>query len=132
MSIDDKRQNIWPTFYIYEEADGWKRTDDALTKEINGHVFLGRDFQTNGRSFYPQWPEPEFKSERRQAWLLDANGEVRARWYFKEVDHTKHHHRCDKIGQGRCRIQVPLKLSYDPQKKFWTKCPDPDAGEPTK
>lgn len=122
----------WPTYYVYEDRDGWKKTDERLTKDINQHIFFGRQFDTAGRSFYPQWPEPANKTEKRQAWLIDANGEMRARCYTKEVDHTKHHYGCEQLGQGRCRIAVPLKLSYDIQKKLWTKVADPDADQPKK
>lgn len=126
MSVNDNRQSVWPTFYLFEDSDGWHKSNENLTKDINFHIFCGRPFDCAGKTFFPQWPEPEFKSKIMQAWRLDADGDIKARWYWKEVDHKKSHSKCELTSAGKCRIQVPLKMRWDDTKKFWIKLEDPD------
>lgn len=126
MSVGDKTQSIWPSFYLFEDKDGWHKSNEALTKDINYHIFCGRPFDCAGKTFFPQWPEPELKSQTRQAWRLDADGEIKARWYWKEIDHQRWHHKCELTDKGRCRIQKPLKMRWDGDRKLWIKLEDPD------
>lgn len=109
-----------PTAYLYEGPDGWHRSDERLTQEINRHVYLGQPFETAGRTFYPQWPEPKDKTETKPAWILRPDGTIAVRWYWLERDHTKHHANCELMEQGRCRSRAALRLSYDPIKRLWT------------
>lgn len=112
----------WPSFYLYEHPTGeWHRTDERLTREINRHVFLNADFDCAGRAFYPQWPEPANKTATKAAWILRPDGTRSARWAWIERDHAKWHASCELTDKGRCRSRVLVRLSYDPQKKFWTK-----------
>lgn len=116
-----KRENDIPDFYIFKGEDGKHyKTDQALTNLINRHVFLGRDFEQNGREFYPQWQEPEFKSITRYAWYLTADGERRVRWYWAIVDHKKSHGRCERLEQGQCAVKIPLRLGWSTKAKLWT------------
>ena len=125
MSKDIKEpQSDWPTSYLYQDQDGWHSTDKQLTKEINHHVFLRADFDTAGRAFYPQWPEPTDKTTTKVAWILKANGERAARWRWIERDHQKWHADCQLTTPGRCRSRVLQRLSYDPAKRFWTRIED--------
>lgn len=117
--------NDWPTFYIYEDSDGWHRTDKRLTEEINGCVFLRHKFDPAGRRFYPQWPEPKNKSEARVAWVLNENGYRAARWRWIERDHKKTHANCEPTIQGKCRSRVLVRLSYDSAKRLWTQIINP-------
>lgn len=113
-------QSDWPTFYIYQDQDGWHRTDDRLTLDINRCVFLRQPFNTAGRAFYPQWPEPTDKTKTRVAWYLRSTSERAARWAWVDRDHHKWHSSCELTTPGRCRSKILLRLSYDPAKKFWT------------
>lgn len=110
----------WPTFYIYESSDGWHRSDARLTHEINRHVFLGDDFDTAGRTFYPQWPEPTNKATTKVAWMLNHDGYRVARWAWLERDHSKHHANCELTTNGKCRSRALIRLSFDTHKKLWT------------
>lgn len=122
MSKDDKHSNTVPDFYLYQGDNGkWYRTEPALTKEINEHVFRRKEFDTAGRAFYPQWSEPEFKSQTHSAWYLHADGFCRQRWTITVCHHTKGHVRCTPLGNGDCLQQAPLKLGWDPKHKMWTK-----------
>lgn len=112
--------NTQPTAYLYEGPDGWHKSDERLTTEINRHVYLGHPFDTAGRTFYPQWPEPKDKTMTRPAWILRPDGTTAVRWYWIERDHTKHHANCQQTGQGRCRSRAAVRLSYDPAKRLWT------------
>lgn len=110
-----------PSYYLYKGNGGkWYRASKELTEEINRHIYFGRDFKTQGRAFYPQWDEPEFKSESKPAWYLHGDGLVRMRWTVTVRDHHKGHHGCTPIGQGSCLQQCPLRVSWEPKHKLWT------------
>lgn len=122
MSKDDKRANRIPSFYLYKGADGkWYKTSEELTREINDHVFRRKSFDTQGRAFYPQWSEPEFKSETQPAWYLHTDGECRQRWTITTCTHKRSHHGCTPLGNGECLQQKPLRVGWDPKTKLWTK-----------
>lgn len=117
-----KRQNDLPDWYVYQDAGAkWYKTDERLTHEINRHVFLGRDFDQHGRAFYPQWEEPEFKSQTKYAWYLTADGERRVRWQWAIVEHRKGHGHCVRLDKGQCAVRIPLMLRWDAKTKCWTK-----------
>lgn len=128
MGKTTKSQSDLPTYYLYQDAGAkWYKSDAALTREINRHVFLGRDFDQHGRAFFPQWPEPEFKSQTRSAWLLAADGERKVRWTWIITEHKKSHGKCTRLDKGQCAVQAPLLLGWDPQRKLWTKVDNPAA-----
>lgn len=109
-----------PSFYVYKRDGQWTKTSKALTDEINRHIFFYKDFDCQGYSFIPQWDEPDYKSTTKTAWYLGKDGELRVRWTITVNDHKKGHHGCTPIGDGSCLMQCPLKVGWDPQKKFWT------------
>ena len=128
MANDIKTQSDLPNWYVYQDTGGkWFKSDAALTREINRHVFLGRDFDQHGRAFYPQWNEPEFKSDTKAAWYLTADGERRIRWLWKIVEHKKSHGHCIRLDKGQCAIKVPMKLGWNIKTKCWEKITPPDA-----
>lgn len=110
-----------PNFYIYESADGWRKTDAKLTAELN-KLFTSGPASTAGRSFYPQWPEPAYKSETKTAWFIDADGTAKVRTYWRIRDHEpqKHGNRCARIDEKRCAFRCPHKLAWNADKKLWT------------
>lgn len=101
---DIKNQSDLPTFYIYEDKDGWHKTDVELTKKLNSPTFNDASILA-GRSFYPQWPEPEFKSQTRYAWRITPDGTKVVR---NEIIKTEK--------RDYCRA---LMLRWDCDKKFW-------------
>lgn len=110
-----------PTFYLYKRDDGkWCRTSKELTEEINKHIYFGCDFDTQKHAFFPQWDEPEFKSETKPAWYMHADGLLRMRWTLTVRDHIRTHSRCTPLGDGSCLQHSPLKLGWDPKYKMWT------------
>ena len=42
-----------PKFYLFEDGNGWHKTDDTLTQKITMDISLGKVVQTAGRCFYP-------------------------------------------------------------------------------
>lgn len=128
MSINDSRANDIPNYYLYQGDDGrWRRTSDGVTKEINDHLFRRQPFDTQGRAFYPQWNEPEMKTQTHPAWFVNAeDGEMHLRWTITVCDHKKTHYGCTPLGDGTCLQQAPLKMSYDPKVKMWTKVTPPN------
>lgn len=110
-----------PTFYVFKNKDGkWTKTDTALTKEINRHIFYYKDFDCQGFNFIPQWDEPEFKSTTKPAWYLSKEGDVKVRWTIVVNEHKKLHHGCTTLKDGSCLQQCPARVGWDPDKKFWT------------
>lgn len=123
MAQDKKTCNDIPTSYIYRAKDGkYYRSDKDLTAKINRHVFRSGDFEQAGAAFYPQWPEPEFKSQTRPAWFLDRDGIRKVRWRWAEIPHQKSHYACERISDTICKVQIPLQLGWDDRTKMWTIC----------
>lgn len=99
-----KPQSDNPTFYIYEDENGWHRTDAKLTAQLNSPTFNDTSILA-GRTFYPQWPEPEFKSETRVAWRITPDGTKVVR---------------NRLIEGEKRPKrIALMLRWDGDKKFW-------------
>lgn len=105
--MTDKSLSGNPTFYVYETKDGWAKTDKDLTAKLNSPIFHDLALLA-GRSFYPQWPEPEFKSQTRVAWRITPDG-------VKVVRNTT-------IETERRTYRKALMLRWDVQKKFWVLC----------
>ena len=102
--MNDRPQSDNPTFYVYETKDGWAKTDAKLTAQLNSPTFNDTSILA-GRSFYPQWPEPEFKSQTRVAWRITPDG-------IKVVR--------NRLIDGEKRPKrVALMLRWDGDKKFW-------------
>lgn len=113
-----------PIYYLFEDRGKWTKTDTRLTKEINNHVFRHKGrFNTAGHAFYPQWPEPEFKSKVKAAWMVDKQGFQVARTGFVQRDHDKNHRFCQPCGNGECRIQVIRRLEWNIKARMWTLIP---------
>lgn len=122
MAENDPRANTIPIYYLFKNDQGrWTKTDEKLTKEINEHVFRRKPFDTTGRAFYPQWSEPEMKTDVQPAWYLNAEGECKVRWTITACSHKRSHHGCTPLGHGDCLQQKPLMMSWDPKHKMWTK-----------
>ena len=105
--MTERSESDNPTFYVYEDKDGWHKTDKRFTDQLNSPTFNDASILA-GRSFYPQWPEPEFKSQLRYAWRITPDGTkvVRNREITTE-------------GKRRATIHIPLYLRWDDAKKFW-------------
>lgn len=115
--------NDVPIFYTYRDKNGWVKTDRALTHELNRAFVIRKDFKFKncGYSFYPQWREPEDKTERKVAWRITSDNAVVARWEWCEVEHKKSHKTCQLLGNGMCRRQKLLYLKYDKERKLWVR-----------
>lgn len=108
-----------PTCYFYEVKDGWMRTSETLTKEINQHVRNNAPLETAGRSFLPQFQEPYDKGMKLPAWRVDASGDVVVRWYWRSCHHTKTCVGCKVIDSERCLKRCPILLEWDLTNKVW-------------
>ena len=104
-----------PSFYIYEDAGTWRKTDKSLTDKLNSPTFNDPSLLT-GHSFYPQWPEPEFKSQTRYAWRITPDGD--------KVVRTREIETGDK---RRPVARVPLYLRWDAVKRFWVVVETPET-----
>lgn len=124
MAIDEQgrsRENDIPNFYIYEHNGKWMRTSEATTREINDWQFRRKGtFDTAGHSFYPQWTEPDFKTEQKIAWRITKDGDRVARWSWVVHSHDKSHRFCKPLKDGNCAHKVLRKLSWDPKVRLWT------------
>ena len=111
-----------PIFYIYETENGWRKTDATLTQTINAHAFGNGSLDTAGRCFFPQWPEPEYKSATRPAWKIDTDGIIKVRTYWRVRDHepNKHGNRCARLDDKRCAFRCAHHLAWNQNKKLWT------------
>ena len=107
-----------PTYYLYESSDGWHKTDPELTKRLNSPIFNDAKLLA-GRTFYPQWPEPQFKSETKPAWVMNPDAIKVVRCEKIERTHDKTHARCDKISDRTCTCTVAKMLMWDAKKKMW-------------
>lgn len=116
-----------PTFYLYEDNDGWKKTDDALTKEINHSLRIGKPVETAGRSLYPQWAKPQNPHKTVIAWRITAEGYRVVRYFWRTQEHSKDCGRCKMVDDTTCAHQVPYMLKYDPNTAFWTLANGADA-----
>lgn len=115
--------NDIPIFYTYRDKNGWVKTDEALTRELNRAFIIRRDgkFNNCGFSFYPQWRKPENKDERKVAWRITSDNYVVARWEWCEVEHKKSHKTCQLLENGMCRRQRLIRLRYDDNVKLWVR-----------
>lgn len=118
--------SIMPTYYIYETHDGWRKSDERLTKQLNQLAFNHKAMDTAGCSFYPQWPKPQYLSETKTAWRITADGEAVARYYWAERKHQKSHGNCKMTEQGKCKFRKLATLRYDTQKGMWILTDQPD------
>ncbi len=111
-----------PTFYIYEDKGTWRKTDAKLTQAINAHIFGIAPLDTAGRSFFPQWPEPDYKSDTRPAWRVDTDGIIKVRTYWRIRDHepAKHGTRCARIDEKHCGFRCAHRLAWNKDKNLWT------------
>ena len=120
-----------PTFYLYENQDGWQRTSDDLTAEINNHIFGTRDFNCAGRSFYPQWGKPKFKSQTRLAWRLDDEDGVVVRWRWIERTHKAGHRGCKILSGKQCAFRQAAMLRWDDSSNYWVMVQPPNEASET-
>lgn len=122
---EPERLSDIPTAYLYEvEPKKWIKSDKILTAEINAHIFHNHDFNPAGREFYPQWPEPRFKTKTHPAWKLDKTGARVIRTKRIETDHHKSHAACRQLGNGKCEQIIAERLGWDSKAKIWTRIDD--------
>lgn len=105
--MTERRESDNPTFYVYEDENGWHKTDKALTDKLNSPTFNDPTILA-GRTFYPQWPEPEYKSQTRYAWRITPDG-------YKVVRNRE----IPGDGKRHAVVHIPLYLRWDDAKKFW-------------
>lgn len=118
---DRPRLNDIPDFYIYKEAGKVMRTNKNLTKEINTAIFRrSSTFDTCGRTFYPQWTEPNFLTQQRAAWKISQDGLRIARWTWKTQTHDRTHRACHLLKDGKCAVRVIRRVGWDPKIRLWT------------
>lgn len=108
-----------PKFYLFEDGNGWHKTDDTLTRKITMDISLGKVVQTAGRCFYPQWPKPKYKSATRLAWKVNAEGYVVLRWWWKIKEHNKKHQGCKMLNGKQCGVRIPERLRWDEKQDYW-------------
>ena len=118
--MNDDKASALPIFYMYEDKDGWHKTDSDLTHEIWKHLALGTPLDTAGRSFYPQYEPPRFKSETKQATRVTSDGNEVARWFWCIRDHNRKHSRCIMLASGKkCGVKRLARLRWDEKTKLW-------------
>lgn len=109
-----------PSYYVYEDGGTWRKTDPDLTKQLNkiSCGFQSKD-DLHGFCFYPQWDEPEFKSEKKPAWRISPDGVCLQRWYWVERDHSQKHADCKMLGNGKCATKAPCYVEWDDKTRHW-------------
>lgn len=119
-----------PIFYMYEDKDGWKKTDKHTTEEINRSIRSGIPFDTAGRVLFPQWAKPKNPRKTVVAWLVTKEGYRAVRYFWRIQEHSRACGRCKMVDDTTCAHQVPYTLKYDPNTAFWTLANGADAASP--
>lgn len=114
----EKNQCDLPTFYIYEMNNEWRKTDKELTHKLNSPCIVGADWLA-GRSFYPQWAEPEFKSQTRPAWRITPEGYKVVRCETRTRQHHKNHGNCHMINEHECEYTKAKQLVWSEKNHLW-------------
>lgn len=129
MQIDEKKPTVhqMPIYYVYQDKDGWRRTDARFTEDLNKSFVMRRYKmpvgELQGYSFYPQFREPnadEVRSGLRiPAWRITKDGEIVARWEFVECEHKSWHRDCVRVSDSVCKRRCLLNLVWDSKRKVW-------------
>lgn len=116
-----------PSYYVYEDKGTWLKTSPDLTKRLN-YIACGfnKKLDLAGHCFYPQWGEPEFKSETKPAWRILPEGVAVQRWYWMEQEHSSKHACCKLTSKGKCATKVPCYVRWDINTKHWVLADMPD------
>lgn len=120
--MTERNQCDLPTYYLYESDNGWRRTNNEITKMLN-RITIKRNIVIT-HEYYPQWPEPEFKSQTRPAWKITTDGVRVVRCYSRRVEHKKTHGSlCRKLNGNECACTCAITLQWDDKSKLWVQSP---------
>ena len=127
MNLDEKKPTVhqMPVSYMFETKDGWAKTDERFTDDLNKSFVMRRYKmpieELEGHSFYPQFRAPnKDESELRiPAWRITKDGEIVARWEYVECEHKSWHRDCVRISDAVCKRRILLNLKYDAKLKVW-------------
>lgn len=121
--MENKSQSDVPTFYIYKDDTGaFCRTNEELTKKLN-YISAANELVIT-REYFPQWPEPAYKSQLRPAWKITTDGSRVMRWYLRRCPHTpKHGNRCRMVNDKECARTCAIYLRWDEKTGLWVQAP---------
>ena len=132
MRIDKEKPSThqMPIYYLFQDKDGWHKTDARLTDDLNKSFVMRRytmsETELHGFSFYPQFREPN-KDEanlRIPAWRITGDGYTVARFRDVECEHKSWHRDCRVIANGICMRHKLIELEYLTEKKMWIQAQD--------
>ena len=127
MKIDKEKPTVhqMPVSYLYQDKDGWHKTDERFTSDLNKSFVMRRHTMTadelHGFSFYPQFREPnEDEADLRiPAWRITSDGYVVARFKDVESEHKSWHRDCKVVGDGVCLRHKLIELKWSKETKMW-------------
>lgn len=122
--MDNKSQSDLPIFYLYRGEDGkMHKTSKELTGDLN-RISVKKDLIIT-REYYPQWPEPDYKSQTRPAWKITPDGERVVRWYRRRCQHSRTHGNgtCKLINDKECARTCAIYLQWDEKSHLWVQTP---------
>lgn len=129
MNTDEKKPTVhqMPVSYMFETKDGWAKTDERFTDDLNKSFVMRRYKmpieELEGHSFYPQFRAPNDEEIRDgiriPAWRITKDGEVVARWEYVECEHKNWHRDCVRVSDSVCKRRILLNLKYDSKLKVW-------------
>lgn len=115
-----------PTFYLYRGDDGkMHKTDAELTGRLNRISIIKSGKLIITREYFPQWPEPKYKSQTRPAWKITKDGIRVIRCYLRRCQHTRDHGNgtCRMIGEHECARTCAIYLQWDAKSSLWVQAP---------
>lgn len=119
--MTEQNQCDLPAFYLFKGDDGkMRRTKPDMTEALNRINIRKKPLELT-RDYYPQWPEPNFKSQTRPAWKITADGVRVVRWYKRRCQHNRTHGggTCRMIDDKECARTCAISLQWDAKTSLW-------------
>ena len=122
--MTERSQCDLPIFYLYKGDDGrMHKTGKELTEKLN-RITITKNLVIS-TEYYPQWPEPDFKSQTRPAWKITTDGERAVRSYKRRCQHNRSHgnQTCKMINDKECARTCAIYLQWDEKSSLWVQAP---------
>lgn len=123
--MTEKEQCDLPIYYLFKGDDQkWHRTKKEMTDALN-RITIRKQPLVITTAYYPQWREPDFKSQTRPAWYITADGDRVVRWYRRRCQHNKTHGNgsCKMINDKECARTCAIYLQWDAKSSLWVQAP---------
>lgn len=111
--------NDLPIYYMYEDDNGWHKTDQSLTQALNKVIKGAGQMPTSAYAFLPQYKRPSDLKARRKALIIMSDGTIAVRTKYITRTHSDKHYRCEMVDDEHCRCRVAQMLEYDSNRNMW-------------